>query len=335
MTLQSGQTTSPMLVPSAAARGATMVRVEGLTHRYGERVALRMIDMEIGQGEFFGLLGPNGSGKSTLLRILGTLLRPSEGRITVGGHDVLRESAAVRDALGVVFQSPGLDGKLSVEENLRFQGYLFGMRGAMLKRRIGELLDWLTLANRARDKVETLSGGLKRRVELAKALLHQPRLLLLDEPSTGLDPAARQAFWRLLGDIRAETGLTVVVTTHLLDEADDCHRVALLAQGQLVAMDDPEKLKARLGMAVARIKTRDPEGVLHRLREEEGLPAELVDGEIRVTGQEVVERMPGLMKRFHPDIDAFQVGRPTLEDVFLAMTGYVISTHGEGEDTNG
>lgn len=226
------------------------VSIQGVSHRYPpsrrggpSRLALDKVQLTIARGELFGLLGPNGGGKSTLFHILSTVFPPTAGQVQIFGQDVASQAEGVRRKLGVVFQSPALDRTLSVEENLIHQGHLYGLRGSALNQRIRELTDRLDIAARLDDRVETLSGGLKRRVEVAKSLLHRPELLILDEPSTGLDPIARRSLRELLQDLCRE-GLTVLLTTHLLDEADECARVAILDGGRLVAWGPPKQLKA-------------------------------------------------------------------------------------------
>src|ERR1035437_3718420 len=222
------------------------IRVERLRHVYSGRVALNEVTFNVERGEVFALLGPNGGGKTTVFKILSTLLVPSAGTAVLFG-DPLSNPAAVRRHLGVVFQHPSVDGKLSVRENLTCHGHLYGLHGVGLRRRIEAVLERLRLSDRATDRVETLSGGLQRRTELAKALLHQPRLLLLDEPSTGLDPGARRDFMQYLRQLREQDGVTIVLTTHYMEEAERCDRVAILHQGTLVSVGTPAELKQRVG----------------------------------------------------------------------------------------
>jgi ABC-2 type transport system ATP-binding protein len=308
----------------AVFRADAAVRLDGLTLRYGERTALDAVRFDVNPGELFALLGPNGSGKSTLLRILSTLLRPSAGRALVDGVDVREAPAEARRRLGVVFQAPGLDAKLTVAENLRFQGYLYGLSGRALAERIAALLERFALGDRRRDLAGKLSGGLRRRVELAKALLHRPRVLLLDEPSTGLDLPSRQAFWQTLDELRAEDALTVVVATHLMDEAERCGRVALLDQGRLVALDTPGALKRDLGDTVLTLEAPDPAALLAHLGERMGLQGVVQDGAVRVRGTADPALAPRLMAEFTAEITALRLGRPTLADVFLVRTGHAM-----------
>lgn len=324
----------------APGQPSEMIGLHDLCLSYGDRRALQDISFQVGRGERFALLGPNGSGKSTLLRILSTLLRPSSGTATVEGLDTITHPGAVRNRLGVVFQAPGLDGKLSVSENLRFQGYLFGLSGRKLAARVDQVLEQFALESRRRDRVETLSGGLKRRAELAKALLHRPALLLLDEPSTGLDPTARRNFWGLLDGLHDEGGLTIVLTTHLMDEAERCGRVALLDQGRTVAVDTPAALKKELGETVVVIETPRPAALEPRLVSAFGMAVTLRDGKLHLSPNDgaaqgkstfdasLIER---LLADFGDEITAVRLGRPTLDDVFMARTGRSI-TGGEDGD---
>ena len=298
-----------------------IVAVENLTHRYGDRVALSNVSFGVNQGEIFGLLGPNGGGKSTLFRVLSTLMAPTEGKATIAGHDVKRESSAVRRKIGVVFQTQSLDKKLTVEENLRGQGHLHGMSGAALRGRMDKVLSRLGLNDRRNDLVEILSGGLRRRVEIAKGLLHQPSVLLMDEASTGLDPGARRELWRYILELRESEGVTVLLTSHILDEADKCDRLVLLHEGRTVSEGTPAQLKARIGGDVVILETQNPADLAAQIESRFHVRPTSVDGTLRVeiaNGHrfitEVVEAFPGA-------IETVALKKPTLEDVFLRETG--------------
>ena len=295
--------------------------VDGLRHQYGQRLALAGVSFAVARGELFGLLGPNGSGKTTLFKLLSTLLRPSGGAAQVGGHDLASAPDAVRRQLGVVFQRPSVDGKLSVRENLLHHGHLYGLKGADLRQRIAAMSERLAIADRLSDRVDTLSGGLQRRVELAKGLLHEPRLLLLDEPSTGLDPAARREFLRTLLELRARDGVTVVLTTHQLEEAERCDRVGILHAGQLIAIGTPDALKAQVGGDVVTIQAVDPAALLPRIRAQLGVEMALVDGALRVERPRGHEFLAAVVEAFPAEVRAVTFGKPTLEDVFIHLTG--------------
>ena len=298
------------------------ISVERLRHVYGERVALDDVSFTVSRGEIFALLGPNGGGKTTLFRILSTLLRPSGGNALVFGHSVAAASAQVRRQLGVVFQHPSIDGKLSVTENLTCHGNLYGLHGGDLRQRISTVLSRFGLADRATDRVETLSGGLQRRTELAKALLHQPPLLLLDEPSTGLDPGARRDFMQYLRQLREREQMTIVLTTHYLDEAERCDRVAILHQGKLVSAGPPAALKQQVGGDVVVLQTADTEGLRSKLRARFGCEPSVVDGTLRVERARGHEFVRDVVDAFPLDITFVTFGKPTLEDVFIHLTGH-------------
>ena len=296
--------------------------VSRLVHRYGERTALAGLDLEVERGEIFALLGPNGGGKTTLFRLLSTLIPLQEGEIRVLGHDVSRQTAEVRGRIGVVFQAPSLDKKLTVAENLRHQGHLYGMSGAGLRRRQDEMLARLGLADRRRELVETLSGGMRRRVELAKGMLHSPQLLLLDEPSTGLDPGARSDLWDYLRQVRERDGVTVVLTTHLLEEAEKADRLAILNAGSLVALDTPEALRASVGGDSLTIETDEPEPLAAAIHARFEYAAAVVDGSVRLERPDAPQLVSRLLEAFPGRIHSITLGKPTLEDVFIARTGH-------------
>ncbi|HXK03533.1 MAG TPA: ABC transporter ATP-binding protein, partial [Verrucomicrobiae bacterium] len=277
-----------------------MIEVQNVTHRYGDRTALSNVSFEVNKGEIFGLLGPNGGGKSTLFRILSTMMVPTEGRATIAGLDVGRQAAQVRRQVGVVFQTQSLDKALTVEENLRAQGHLHGLSGAVLRERMEAAMDRLGLLDRRRDLVDTLSGGLKRRVEIAKSLLHRPQVLLMDEASTGLDPAARRDVSRHVENLREKEGVTILLTTHILEEADRCDRLILLHQGNIVAQGSPRELRSRIGGDVVVLETADTQSLAAGIAQRFHLTPTVIDGQVRVeiaNGHrfitEVVEAFPG------------------------------------------
>lgn len=298
------------------------IETSGLVHRYGERTALAGLDLQIEPGEIFALLGPNGGGKTTLFRLLSTLIPIQQGRASVLSYDLASQTQEVRRRIGVVFQAPSLDKKLSVTENLRHQGHLYGLAGKTLDERCEEMLGRLRLGDRRRDLVETLSGGLRRRVELAKGMLHHPRLLLLDEPSTGLDPAARSDLWDYLRLVQGEQGVTVMLTTHLLEEAEKADRLAILNAGTLVALDTPERLRASVGGDTLTITTDEPGGLAAAISDRLGLAAHEVDGSVRLELPDASQWVPRLVEAFPGRIETITLGKPTLEDVFIARTGH-------------
>lgn len=301
---------------------AAAISVQRVSHRYGERVAVDELTLDIAPGEIFAFLGPNGSGKTTLFRVLSTLIALQAGDVAIFGYDLRRDATAIRRQMGVVFQAPSLDKKLTVAENLRHQGRLYGLGGADLRVRTAELLAAVGLTERAGDRVETLSGGLRRRVELAKCLLHRPRILLLDEPSTGLDPGARIELWRYLGRLRDEDGVTVVLTTHLLEEAERADRIAIMHNGRLSALGKPDDLRAQVGGDAITIRTERPEQLVAAIRERLGVEATVLDGAVRLELPDGHEWIPKLVAAFPSDIQTITLGKPTLEDVFIDRTGH-------------
>jgi ABC-2 type transport system ATP-binding protein len=308
------------------------IQVDGLDFSYGDRPALRAVGFTIARGEIFGFLGPNGGGKSTLFRLLSTLVPIQSGSARILGYDLRGATQALRRRIGVVFQSPSLDGKLTVAENLTIHGNLYGMRGARLKERAQAMLARLDVSDRARDLAETLSGGLRRRVELAKALLHEPELLLLDEPSTGLDPAARREFFNLLAQLCTSDGVTIVLTTHYMEEAERCDRIGILDQGTLVAIAPPGELKQQVGGDVMVINAPAPAALAQKIARQFQVSAALVDGTLRIErprGHELVAR---LVDEFGSEIESITFGRPTLEDVFVHLTGHRFVTGPRDED---
>ncbi len=298
-----------------------IVSIQKLTHRYGSRPALSGVDLQVKEGEIFGLLGPNGSGKSTLFRILSTLMASSEGRAAVAGFDVATQPDEVRRRIGVVFQSQSLDKKLTVEENLRSQGHLFGLSGVKLRARVEEVLNRLALSDRGGDLVEILSGGLRRRVEIAKSLLHQPPVLLMDEPSTGLDPGARRELWQYIEDLRARQNTTVLLTSHVLEDAEHCDRLLLLHQGRAVAEGTPNELKARIGGDVVVLEVTDPQAIAAGLADRFGAKPRIVDGLVRVEIADGHRFIAAVVEAFPGSIHSVALHKPTLEDVFLDETG--------------
>lgn len=300
---------------------APVVEVLDLSHRYGEHEALSGVSFEVQPGELFGLLGPNGGGKTTLLHVLSTLLEPTAGKARIGGGDVVRERGAVRARIGVVFQHPGLDLQLTPRENLRHHGHLHGLRGSRLRAAIDEGLAALGVADRAEDRVKRLSGGLRRRVELAKGLLHGPAVILLDEPTAGLDPGGRRDFWRRLERLRAEREVAVLVATHLMDEAERCDRVAILDRGRLVACGSPDVLKGEIRGDVIELAAREPDRLATEIAERFGVEAAVVDGTVRIERADGAAFVPRLAEAFPGAIRSITVGQPTLEDVFFHRTG--------------
>ncbi len=307
-----------------------VIRVEGVSHRYSQRVALESVTFDVGAAEIFGLLGPNGSGKTTLFRILSTLMLPQAGRASVMGHDAAGDAHGVRRRIGVVFQARSLDLKLSAEENLRHQGHLYGLSGAALRTRIAAMLERVGVASRAGELVEQLSGGLQRRVELAKGLLHNPAVLLLDEPSTGLDPGARRDLWQYLKMLRDQERVTICVTTHLMEEAEHCDRIVILNEGRIVGLGTPAELKSSIGGDVVTLDARDPESLAARVAARFGVAPAVLDGKLRLELDNGHRFASSVIEAFPGEVQGISVSKPTLEDVFIDRTGHRFWSEGEG-----
>ena len=297
------------------------VVAQQVSHSYGNAPALNEVSFEIRGGTFFGLLGPNGSGKTTLFRLLASLLPVQSGTLSVGGHSVATNPAEVRRLLGVTFQSPAVDPRLTVTENLKCHGQIYGLRGADLKQRSGMLLDRFELTDRSRALVGSLSGGLRRRVELAKGLLHSPRVLLLDEPSTGLDPAARRQFWDLIRSQRQEEGTTVVVTTHLMEEAEQCERLVLLDSGRVVCEGAPAELQASLDGQRLSVHCRNTKSTQPAIEQLLQTTARVTGDSLQFRVSDAAGALKQVMDELGSEVISAAVSQPSLEDVFLERTG--------------
>lgn len=295
--------------------------VRDLHHCYGDHAALQGVDLEVRAGEITALLGPNGSGKTTLFRLLCTLMPIQMGSIHIGGVDVQANPLAVRNRIGIVFQSPSLDQKLTVDENIACQAALYGIKGQQLESRRNQLLTQLDLTERRSDFCESLSGGLKRRVELVKGMLHRPELLLLDEPSTGLDPAARLSFWNSIRSM-ADDGIAILLTTHLLEEADKADRVAIMADGKKITEGSPGELRRELGEGVVTVIAADADRVETMLCDDLGLAPQRIHHQLRLQTDSPETLVPVLIEKLGDLAQTITVGRPSLEDVFIAITGH-------------
>jgi ABC-2 type transport system ATP-binding protein len=303
---------------------APAVSVTGLTKRYGEVEAVRGIDLEVARGETFGFLGPNGAGKSTTINILCTLVEPTSGTAAVAGLDVVAQRAAVRRRIGLVFQEPTLDGPMSGEQNLRFHGELYGVDRRTAAARREEVLRTVGLWERRKDAVTTYSGGMRRRLEIARGLLHSPQVLFLDEPTIGLDPQTRASIWNYLARLGEAETITVFVTTHYMDEAENCDRIAIMNEGRIVALDTPEALKAKVGADRVAVTTEDDDVAVSAIRREFGLEAAVREGAVTVSvprGAEFVPRLFATLTAEGVVVRSVAVTRPSLDDVFLAHTG--------------
>jgi ABC-2 type transport system ATP-binding protein len=313
------------------------IELDRLSHNYGDRLALDNLSFAVQPAEIFGLLGPNGSGKTTLFRILSTLMTPTGGVARIEGFDVAREPNRARQQTGIVFQARSLDLKLTVAENLKHQGHLYGLRGEMLRRRSQEVLNRVGLSDRAQEYVETLSGGMQRRVELAKGLIHSPAVLLLDEPSTGLDPGARRDMWQYLRTLRDQEGVSILVTTHLMEEAEHCDRLAILNQGNLVALGSPAQLKSAIGGDVLLFTTSSAEAarsLAERVSARFGVEATALGNSVRLEQPDGHRLVTSVVEAFPGETEGVSISRPSLEDVFIQRTGHRFWTDAAEKETS-
>jgi ABC-2 type transport system ATP-binding protein len=308
---------------------ATVINAESLSYSYGERAAIRELSFSIGEGCLFGLLGPNGSGKTTLFRLLSTLIPVQKGRLDICGHDVSTKQEEVRKQLGVTFQSPAVDVRLTVRENLSCHGRIYGLHGSLLRERLALMLERFGLADRASTLVGQLSGGLKRRVELAKGLMHSPRVLLLDEPTSGLDPRARQDFWDLVLNHIRGSGTTVVVATHLMSEAELCDQLLLLDQGQKVAEGSPVELQGRLAGERLTLRMRDAAAVQTAVETAVNSSVIVSGNQLSVRVNDPATQITILLNQFRNEILGLELTRPSLDDVFLELTGRSLLVSGD------
>ena len=297
------------------------IRVERLVKRYGPITAVDDVSFAVAEGELFGFLGPNGAGKSTTIHMLCTLLRPTAGQAWVAGLDVQRQPTRVRRAIGLIFQDPSLDDRLTALENLDFHARIYNLPRAVWRERSAQLLQMVDLGDRRDDLVRTYSGGMKRRLEIARGLLHQPTVFFLDEPTIGLDPQTREHIWRYLLDLRHREGVTLFLTTHYMDEAERCDRIAIIDHGRIVALDTPDALKARVGGDVVTLRTPAVEQAIRNLQARFGLEPSREDGTLRLEVPAGEQFIPQLVAELGVPIQAISVHRPTLDDVFLQLTG--------------
>lgn len=301
-----------------------MIQVKNLCKYFNELKAVDGVSFSVEKGEIFGFLGPNGAGKTTTINILCTLMRPTSGTAYVNGFEVTEDPNNVRKSIGLIFQEPSLDEKLTAEENLDFHAIIYDIPRSIREERKKELLEMVELYDRRKDTVKTYSGGMKRRLEIARGLLHQPHILFLDEPTLGLDPQTRNHIWNHIHQLREEKGITVFMTTHYMDEAENCDRIGIIDYGKIVAVDTPDNLKKMVGGDIITLKTANDEvaeeeiGKKYNLnvrRDETGIHLEVEDGE---------EFIPQFISSFSTHINSINLRRPTLDDVFLKLTGHEI-----------
>ncbi|MFI6902654.1 ATP-binding cassette domain-containing protein [Nonomuraea sp. NPDC050394] len=309
------------------------VAVQDLKKSYGKVDAVKGVSFEVRPGEVFGFLGPNGAGKTTTISMLCTLVNPTGGSASVAGHDVVGARDEVRRNIGLVFQDPTLDGYLSAEQNLRFHAELYGVPRHIVGDRIRQVMEMVALWDRKDAKVMTFSGGMKRRLEIARGLLHSPRVLFLDEPTVGLDPQTRAAIWGYINKLRLSEDITIFMTTHYMEEAEYCDRIAIIDHGEIVVVDSPEALKASVGKDRVQIHTGDDERAITALRERFGLEATVHEGAVTFAVASGEEFVPRLFAELGQPIRSVSVSRPSLDDVFMSYTGSTIRD-AEADDKN-
>ena len=300
------------------------IAVRGLAKSYDEVQAVRGVDFEVAAGEVFGFLGPNGAGKTTTINMLCTLVKPTAGSASVAGHDVVRERDDVRRNIGLVFQDPTLDNYLTGAQNLKLHAELYGIQSDLVEPRMRQVLEMVGLWERKDSAAGTYSGGMRRRLEIARGMMHSPRVLFLDEPTIGLDPQTRRSIWSYIRELQEREEITIFMTTHYMDEAEWCDRIAIMDNGQIVALDAPGTLKAQVGKDRVMIHTEDDEAAIDALRERFGIEARMAEGAVTfgVPGGE--EFVPRLFAELGVPIEAVSVSRPTLDDVFMSYTGTTI-----------
>jgi len=334
MTLTAPPDTLLMPTPTAPfqSTGAAAIEVENLTRTFGDFTAVNGITFRVAHGEVFGFLGPNGAGKSTTIKMLCTLLKPTAGAARVNGYDVATEPGRVRESIGIIFQDYSLDDRITAMENLRFHCMIYHVPRSEREGRIRQMLEMVNLTDRANDRVRQFSGGMKRRLEIARGLLHHPAVLFLDEPTVGLDPQTRQNIWEHIHELRKREGITIFMTTHYMDEAENCDRIAIIDHAQVIALDTPAALKAGAGGDVVRLKTADNTRALAALEADFDLAPTVENGTIRFEVADGGAFVPQLITQLPVTVQSVDIARPTLNDVFLNMTGRAIRD--EGADGN-
>ena len=300
------------------------IEVRELTKTFGDVQAVRGVDFEVATGEVFGFLGPNGAGKTTTINMLCTLARPTSGEARVAGHDVVRERDDVRRNIGLVFQDPTLDGYLTAAQNLRLHADLYGVQSDLVEPRMRQVMTMVGLWDRKDTTVGTFSGGMRRRLEIARGLMHSPRVLFLDEPTIGLDPQTRRSIWEYIRELKEREEITIFMTTHYMDEAEWCDRIAIMDHGQIVALESPEELKAQVGTDRVMIHTEDDEAAIAALAERFGIDAGMSEGMVTFGVPAGEEFVPRLFSELGVPIKSVNVSRPTLDDVFMSYTGTTI-----------
>ncbi|MBU0612679.1 ATP-binding cassette domain-containing protein [Patescibacteria group bacterium] len=299
----------------------SIIEVKELTKKYKDNTAVDKISFSVEKGEIFGFLGPNGAGKTTTISVLTTLLKPTAGLALVNDFDVLKEKDKVRSSIGIIFQDPSLDDKLTARENLRFHAWLYKVPADKMAKRIDEMLKMVGLEDKQKKLIETYSGGMKRRLEIARGLLHYPQVLFLDEPTIGLDPQTRAHIWDYIMKLRQQENITMFMTTHYMDEAEYCDRIAIMDNGKIIALDTPKKLKKMVGGDVIILKTEDNEKAKQEIMEKFQTEVNAKNGELMITKENGEEFIPQLFKQLSVSVASISNRKPTLNDVFLKLTG--------------
>lgn len=307
-----------------------VIEVEELSRNFKQFIAVDRVSFQVVEGEIFGFLGPNGAGKTTTINMLCTLLRPTGGRASVCGYDVVAQRNSVRHSIGLVFQEPALDEYLTAKQNLRFHAYAYHIPPDIREKRISEMLELVELSDRANNPVRTFSGGMKRRLEIARGLLHSPKVLFLDEPTLGLDPQTRRRIWDYVHALRKQQNLTIFMTTHYMDEAENCDRISIIDHGRIIALDTPDKLKDAMGGDVVTLKAVDNQAASMELKEKFGISPAVQNGAVVFHVPQGEKFLPKLMENFKSHLISVGIHRPTLEDVFLKLTGRAIREEESG-----
>lgn len=309
-----------------------MIQVEGLVKSFKEAEAVREISLEVAEGEIFGFLGPNGAGKTTTINILTTLMKPTSGRAFLNGHDVVRERDEARKSFGIVFQDPSLDTVLTAYDNLKFHGMLYNIPGDVLEKRIHEVLALVELSDRAHSKVKPFSGGMKRRLEIARGLIHYPKILFLDEPTIGLDPQSRRGLWRYILELKKKENMTIFMTTHYMEEAEFCDRIAIIDNGKIIALGTPEELKGSVGGEILELATADNEEAAKEINALFGIESHLEANLLTLKVEKGEQFLPHLLQQVKTPILSMSLRKPSLDDVFLKLTG---TRYRDEESSNG
>jgi ABC-2 type transport system ATP-binding protein len=328
VTIEMPQSSAELAEVAAAAApltvGTPIIHVEGLRRNYGKVEAVKGISFDVYPGEIFGFLGPNGAGKTTTINMLCTLLKPTAGTANIAGYDILHQRSQVRESIGLIFQDPSLDDRLTADENLRFHATVYGLPVDIARERRNEMLKMVDLYDRKDNLVRTFSGGMKRRLEIARGLLHYPRVLFLDEPTIGLDPQTRLHLWTYILNLRQQKQITMFMTTHYMDEAEYCDRIAVIDYGNIVALDTPDNLKSMVGGDVIRLKTSNDALATQQIKEHFGVEPRQMKDELVFEIASGEELVPRIVETITARIASISVRRPTLDDVFIKLTGHEI-----------